>query len=366
MPKPKVSIIGEFWAMTTEGDGNYQLQRFLEGEGAEADIQLVAAWLLYMIWESRNDTKNRKDLRGVDIAKYGLGELGTWGVAKREATLWVADIGCALGFQTFAHAGGLYGYHLPDMDKTRRGRPRPLQQRSPRRRRPHGSRQADSERRQVEGAHDAEREALRLHAQRGRVRRRAVAHHARSSPAPSSARSRPAATARQLLLARADVPVQGQGRRPSPSSSASAKEQGVTREQVARSSTRIPRFNSGLHKPPHAAAGSAADLVMEIAPLIKTHAVGANGCRCQEGGQGLGRGAARIASESCHHSDPGQRQSGADCRLAKRRLERLPRFSQERAPGCQRHGLTFAPRTAAPTNLAWGRVRHFAPGRSAS
>ena len=29
-PKPKVSIIGEFWAMTTEGDGNYRLQRFLE------------------------------------------------------------------------------------------------------------------------------------------------------------------------------------------------------------------------------------------------------------------------------------------------------------------------------------------------
>ena len=27
--KPKVSIIGEFWAMTTEGDGNYGLQRFL-------------------------------------------------------------------------------------------------------------------------------------------------------------------------------------------------------------------------------------------------------------------------------------------------------------------------------------------------
>ncbi|MFN7140798.1 MAG: 2-hydroxyglutaryl-CoA dehydratase, partial [Limisphaerales bacterium] len=25
-PKPKVSIIGEFWAMTTEGDGNYRLQ----------------------------------------------------------------------------------------------------------------------------------------------------------------------------------------------------------------------------------------------------------------------------------------------------------------------------------------------------
>ncbi|MDH5491725.1 MAG: 2-hydroxyglutaryl-CoA dehydratase, partial [Myxococcales bacterium] len=26
-PKPKVALIGEFWAMTTEGDGNYHLQR---------------------------------------------------------------------------------------------------------------------------------------------------------------------------------------------------------------------------------------------------------------------------------------------------------------------------------------------------
>src|SRR5688572_1956594 len=41
---PKVTIIGEFWAMTTEGDGNYGLQRFLEAEGAECDIQLVTNW----------------------------------------------------------------------------------------------------------------------------------------------------------------------------------------------------------------------------------------------------------------------------------------------------------------------------------
>src|ERR1700691_2544903 len=64
LAKPKVSIIGEFWAMTTEGDGNYQLQRFLEGEGAEADVQLVTAWILYIIWEARNDTGQREALRG--------------------------------------------------------------------------------------------------------------------------------------------------------------------------------------------------------------------------------------------------------------------------------------------------------------
>ena len=51
--KPKVSVIGEFWAMTTEGDGNYALQRFLEQEGAEVDIQLVTNWLLYNVWGAR-------------------------------------------------------------------------------------------------------------------------------------------------------------------------------------------------------------------------------------------------------------------------------------------------------------------------
>ena len=38
--KPKVSVIGEFWAMTTEGDGNYHLYEFLEEQGAEYQILL--------------------------------------------------------------------------------------------------------------------------------------------------------------------------------------------------------------------------------------------------------------------------------------------------------------------------------------
>src|SRR5207237_3654063 len=69
IPKPKVSIIGEFWAMTTEGDGNYGLQKILEQEGAECDIQLVTAWILFMIWEQRWDTALRQGLRGEDKAK---------------------------------------------------------------------------------------------------------------------------------------------------------------------------------------------------------------------------------------------------------------------------------------------------------
>ena len=117
MVKPKVSIIGEFWAMTTEGDGNYQLQEFLETEGAECDIQLLAAWILYTLWEVKNDTKQRADLREFDTAKYGLGGGGPLVVMQKLAIGYAGDFGIRALFQSFAHAAGLYGFKLPDMEK---------------------------------------------------------------------------------------------------------------------------------------------------------------------------------------------------------------------------------------------------------
>src|SRR6187399_120926 len=117
IPKPKVAIIGEFWAMTTEGDGNYQLQRFLEKEGAECDIQFVAAWLLYNVWEVRFDTKSRMGLRGKDKAKAGLDGTNDFHAFKMKASLWAADKAIRVAFQTFANVAGFYGYHLADMDE---------------------------------------------------------------------------------------------------------------------------------------------------------------------------------------------------------------------------------------------------------
>jgi len=113
--RPKVAIIGEFWAMTTEGDGNYQLQRFIEKEGAEADIQFVSAWILYNIWEASFDTKSREMLRGEDGGRTGLKGSGEFGVFTREVGLYLADKALRTAFQTFAYAGGFYGYHLPNM-----------------------------------------------------------------------------------------------------------------------------------------------------------------------------------------------------------------------------------------------------------
>jgi predicted nucleotide-binding protein (sugar kinase/HSP70/actin superfamily) len=269
LPKPKVSIIGEFWAMTTEGDGNYQLQRFLEGEGAEADIQLVAAWLLYMLWESRNDTKNRKMLRGVDFSKYGLGELGTWGVAKREATLWVADILTRVVFQTFAHAGGLYGYHLPDMDKI-----------------------ADV----AHGHYNNDLRGGEGHMEVGKLIQNVVMSKAHMTVSVKPFGCMPSAGVSdgvQSLITEkypgtifCAVETSGDGRVNFYSrvqmylfkAKAAAiaelervcKQQGVTVDQVRAFLDAHPRLASGLHKPRHSAAGSAADIVMEIAPLIKS------------------------------------------------------------------------------------------------
>jgi predicted nucleotide-binding protein (sugar kinase/HSP70/actin superfamily) len=118
--KPRVGIIGEFWAMTTEGDGNYGLQRFLEAEGAEPEIQLVSAWLLYMIWQTRFDTEQRATLRGYDANKAEGGSkfsLKNVDVRKRMASLWAGEKVLRGLFQGFAHALGLYDYHLPDMNQ---------------------------------------------------------------------------------------------------------------------------------------------------------------------------------------------------------------------------------------------------------
>jgi predicted nucleotide-binding protein (sugar kinase/HSP70/actin superfamily) len=113
-PKPKVSIIGEFWAMTTEGDGNHRLQRFLEAEGAEVDIQPLTAWVLYMIWEHQHDTRKRITLRGADGGPFGL--KGKDGPTKL-AVLWGAEKAVRGLFGLYARAIGIGDYQLPDMDQ---------------------------------------------------------------------------------------------------------------------------------------------------------------------------------------------------------------------------------------------------------
>lgn len=71
--KPRVKITGEFWLQTHEGDGNYNIKRWLEEEGAEVIPPPVAVWLDYVFHPA---------LKTFDRARKGsshrrLKELGT-------------------------------------------------------------------------------------------------------------------------------------------------------------------------------------------------------------------------------------------------------------------------------------------------
>jgi predicted nucleotide-binding protein (sugar kinase/HSP70/actin superfamily) len=263
-PKPKVSIIGEFWAMTTEGDGNYQLQRFLESEGAECDVQLVAAWLLYMLWEARYDTTLRADLRGVDEGRRAIGGVD---VAKKMAILAVAERAVRGVFAAFANTVGLSDYHLADMDEVARV-------------------SAKYYNHQLRGGEG--------HMEVGKLILNVLHHKAHMTVSvkpfgcmPSSGVSdgvQSAVTERLPGAIFCAVETSGDGRVNFYSrvqmflfkAKQAARDEyertlaqyGLDEDQVRAWLLRHPRYASPLHKAPHRVAGSAADLIHEIAPHI--------------------------------------------------------------------------------------------------
>jgi predicted nucleotide-binding protein (sugar kinase/HSP70/actin superfamily) len=56
--KPIVKITGEFWAQTTEGDGNFNMFRFLEREGAQVVVEPIGTWIMYMIHQAKQGIKD--------------------------------------------------------------------------------------------------------------------------------------------------------------------------------------------------------------------------------------------------------------------------------------------------------------------
>jgi predicted nucleotide-binding protein (sugar kinase/HSP70/actin superfamily) len=61
-PKPVVKVTGEFWAQTTEGDGNFNMFPFLENEGAEVLVEPVATYVDYSLSYNRQYTFDRHGL----------------------------------------------------------------------------------------------------------------------------------------------------------------------------------------------------------------------------------------------------------------------------------------------------------------
>jgi predicted nucleotide-binding protein (sugar kinase/HSP70/actin superfamily) len=57
--KPVIKITGEFWAQTTEGDGNFNMFAFLEKEGAQVLVEPIATWIAYMMYVAKEGARAR-------------------------------------------------------------------------------------------------------------------------------------------------------------------------------------------------------------------------------------------------------------------------------------------------------------------
>jgi len=98
--KPVVKITGEFWAQTTEGDGNFNMFRFLEREGAQVLVEPIATWVAYMMHVAALGAKERKNAE----AKYRNPKW--WEVNKHLANnikLWKKTATLAIGEALWTH-----------------------------------------------------------------------------------------------------------------------------------------------------------------------------------------------------------------------------------------------------------------------
>jgi predicted nucleotide-binding protein (sugar kinase/HSP70/actin superfamily) len=80
--KPIVKITGEFWAQTTEGDGNFNMFRFLEREGAQVLVEPVGTWIMYMIHQV---VQRYRDWKGLE---EGAVPPPVWRLGKRAKVEW--------------------------------------------------------------------------------------------------------------------------------------------------------------------------------------------------------------------------------------------------------------------------------------
>jgi predicted nucleotide-binding protein (sugar kinase/HSP70/actin superfamily) len=122
--KPLVKITGEFWAQTTEGDGNFNMFKFLEKEGAQVLVEPIGTWIMYMIHQAKQKIK---DERGLDLAQEGVSK---WNLAKvfsshlntqqRLAKLSVAEVIFRREYHRLISTLGGIAHHLTDQYELQR------------------------------------------------------------------------------------------------------------------------------------------------------------------------------------------------------------------------------------------------------
>jgi predicted nucleotide-binding protein (sugar kinase/HSP70/actin superfamily) len=119
--KPVIKITGEFWAQTTEGDGNFNMFAFLEREGAQVLIEPIATWIAYMMHVAAEGARARKDAEAphknpqwYEVKKRLANELNTF---KKTGGLGAGSVMWNYFYhRTIKHLGGITHHLIPQKE----------------------------------------------------------------------------------------------------------------------------------------------------------------------------------------------------------------------------------------------------------
>jgi predicted nucleotide-binding protein (sugar kinase/HSP70/actin superfamily) len=122
--KPIVKITGEFWAQTTEGDGNFNMFRFLEREGAQVLVEPIGTWIMYMIHQV---IQKYRDTKGLDVGAtlpplWRLDQRTKieWNFRNKVAKLKLAEAIFKREYHRIVEALGGLAHHLADQYELQR------------------------------------------------------------------------------------------------------------------------------------------------------------------------------------------------------------------------------------------------------
>src|SRR6201985_2425660 len=126
--KPVIKITGEFWAQTTEGDGNFNMFAFLEKEGAQVLVEPIATWIAYMMYVAKEGAKARayaeapyRDPKWYEVKKHLANELK---LAKKTGGLSAGSaMGNHLYHRTIRHIGDNAHHLIPQKELSRLAHP---------------------------------------------------------------------------------------------------------------------------------------------------------------------------------------------------------------------------------------------------
>jgi predicted nucleotide-binding protein (sugar kinase/HSP70/actin superfamily) len=122
--KPIVKITGEFWAQTTEGDGNFNMFNFLEREGAQVIVEPIGTWITYMIHQVIQRYKDQKGLEEGAVLPpvWRLDKRAKieWSFRNKVAKLKLAEAIFKREYQRIIDAMGGLAHHLVDQYELQR------------------------------------------------------------------------------------------------------------------------------------------------------------------------------------------------------------------------------------------------------